>query len=1806
MKYLKEAKVKRSSGIKLLGIIVVLVLLFINICCSIPIVAIGGDLADTNSTSINTHETKVSSLLSLHIKIKQSQDSESSLTAMKPLGVDQQSADETTSIDTERVFLHFTQPPSQDQKSDLSSLGVTVFPDSWIPPVNNFKTGFVLADMPVDKLGSLAAKSYIVGLDTAEQTLSLLNDQARAAMNIDPVWSGGDTGAGVTVAVIDSGIDATNPDFPTLNTTNSRDYSSYPTLDNSIANTVTGHGTHVAGSLLGRGVNSATYKGIAPGANLVFLKVGNDTSGSATSDAVTYAIRDAVDVYHAKIINLSMGSWSTYHDGSDQPCQAVDYATSQGASVFVAAGNNASEGWHFSGTVYENSTTDYIRIDVATGYTSYLSTDLVWFDGLGTHNNLSLNYYDSNHVLLNPTSSGQSESTSGTESNIYSFSNVVNAGAYYLKVQNTSSNRQIFHIYYLGGSTSVSFDNPDSNYTIVSPAEADSAIAVGAYVTRSNWINYNGSNYRFNPQETISSIASYSSRGPRVDNWAPAKPEIAAPGSAIISVRDPIYSLGGSIGGVPNDPGIVDNDGLNLNGSGPANYFAMQGTSMASPVAAGVGALILDKNPSFTPAQVRQALESTAMDKGVSGCDNTYGYGLINANAATNSTANLISYSEMTHSIVCNNYNDIVSQNTAFLEGTGYPKCHYYRVTYYDGSNHKVADNIVSSSIAGVLTNKHTFVIGNDLPGSWHVSVSEPQFNLPNEYLSNCPYTVTTATFTVQNSVILQSPRERIAFNTDSDIYYDDEIFVMNSDGSVTSQITHNTIRDGYPTWSPDGIKIAFMQMTGSGGGSDIYCMSADGTNIQRLTNNDADDLWPRWSPDGTKIAFVRGNGIWVMNVDGTNQISLANGNIENDNPTWSPDGLKIMYINYVNGYGYLYTMNADGTDQTPVSSDYFFGNYLAWSPDGTKIAYVQGSSLQIYTVNSDGSGVQQLTYSSGDNYLPSWSPDSSRIVFVSSRNGNDEIYIMNADGSNQVRMTNSDIDEMAPVWTSTKFPTVSNSDVTSTTTNSAIINGTLSDTGSASSVGLSFDWGLDTQYSSGEVIGIPSNLSGPGSFTANLLGLSVGQTFHFRAKAVGDGTAYSDDNSFTLTNQSKIAITTMAQTISAGNSSNFITVQHQDADNNPIDVTSNIDINLTTNSATGKFDVSASGLFDGTITTINIPKGNNSASFYYKDTATGTPTIIASRSGMNSGTQQETIVPAAASQIRVETAANGNGNIVPTQNITSGNSISAYAITRDQYGNFVSNSPGTWSLINKTGNVANTDLVPSGDNKSATFSGHLTGTANIHVAVNGLSSINSGTLTVSLGEATKFGVTGYPSTALAGTTNSFIVTAQNSFGNASYTGALHFTSSDSQADLPPNYTFVSGDNGTHVFQASLKTAGIQSIIATGIANPGITGSQGNITINPATASQIRVESSANGSGNLIPTQNLNSGISLTVYSISRDQYGNFTGNPGDTTWSLDDKTGGVAYDDLNATTGASAIFTGHQAGTCVINASVTGLTTVKSGVITVIVPPPVNNGGGGGGGGGGSSMGKMYPGGFSNKTPLDINSKGIMPTEGKLTTQDGQATLNIAAQTKLLTKEGNALSIMTVENSSSPPSAPGGNALVVAYDFGPDGATFDPGLDLIITYDPAKLPANVAEKDLYLAYFDGTQWQALKSAVDTQAKTVTAKISHFSTYALLGQAILATTPTPSASATPSPSPSPSPIADLKPTSTPGAELTPIAAITPTPTEQPSPSQTMTATSSPKTSPQFNFAILIAIIAGVVVILAAIMVTLRMRNGKGR
>jgi subtilase family serine protease len=96
------------------------------------------------------------------------------------------------------------------------------------------------------------------------------------------------------------------------------------------------------------------------------------------------------------------------------------------------------------------------------------------------------------------------------------------------------------------------------------------------------------------------------------------------------------------------------------------------------------------------------------------------------------------------------------------------------------------------------------------------------------------------------------------------------------------------------------------------------------------------------------------------------------------------------------------------------------------------------------------------------------------------------------------------------------------------------------------------------------------------------------------------------------------------------------------------------------------------------------------------------------------------------------------------------------------------------------------------------------------------------------------------PTSSTAGSSFTITLTALNSNGTTftGYAGTVHFTSSDTAAVLPTDYTFTSTDKGVHTLTVALKTAGSQSITATDKANSAIAGS-GSVTVNAAAASKL-------------------------------------------------------------------------------------------------------------------------------------------------------------------------------------------------------------------------------------------------------------------------------------------------------------------------------------------------------------------------------
>jgi TolB protein len=263
--------------------------------------------------------------------------------------------------------------------------------------------------------------------------------------------------------------------------------------------------------------------------------------------------------------------------------------------------------------------------------------------------------------------------------------------------------------------------------------------------------------------------------------------------------------------------------------------------------------------------------------------------------------------------------------------------------------------------------------------------------------------------------------RSGIAFARGSDIWF------MNANGTNPVPVTVGATGSAFPSWSPDGTKIAFQ--TVRNGRNEIWRMDADGSNQINLTTDVGGQYnVPAWSPDGTKIAFLAfhpgttGTGIWVMDTDGSNKTLLAEDDSTEAQASWSPDGSRIAYTadaprpNDPGTTKQIFVMNADGSNKTDIS-DLSGADYeSAWSPDGTRILFKHNGVL--WSMNPDGSHRTQLTnaISNGDD-RGTWSPDGSKIAFVSSRGGlGNQIWRMDSSGLNPINLTATGSND-TPAW---------------------------------------------------------------------------------------------------------------------------------------------------------------------------------------------------------------------------------------------------------------------------------------------------------------------------------------------------------------------------------------------------------------------------------------------------------------------------------------------------------------------------------------------------------------------------------------------------------------------------------------------------------------------------------------------------------------------------------------------------------------------------------------------------------------------
>lgn len=202
------------------------------------------------------------------------------------------------------------------------------------------------------------------------------------AVDAPEAWDAGATGAGVRVAILDSGIDADHPDLaPNLNAGLSTSFvpgEAYDELPPGF-----NHGTHVAG-IAAAADNAFGTIGVAPEAEIVAVKVLSAETGSGSFGGVIAGIVYAAD-NGADVINMSLGAYLSHRaifdaDGNVIPMsaaainhllnaigRATSYAHKRGATVIASAGNDGVDGDRDKDLLHIPSDAPYVLSISATG-----------------------------------------------------------------------------------------------------------------------------------------------------------------------------------------------------------------------------------------------------------------------------------------------------------------------------------------------------------------------------------------------------------------------------------------------------------------------------------------------------------------------------------------------------------------------------------------------------------------------------------------------------------------------------------------------------------------------------------------------------------------------------------------------------------------------------------------------------------------------------------------------------------------------------------------------------------------------------------------------------------------------------------------------------------------------------------------------------------------------------------------------------------------------------------------------------------------------------------------------------------------------------------------------------------------------------------------------------------------------------------------------------------------------------------------------------------------------------------------------
>ena len=210
---------------------------------------------------------------------------------------------------------------------------------------------------------------------------------------------------------------------------------------------------------------------------------------------------------------------------------------------------------------------------------------------------------------------------------------------------------------------------------------------------------------------------------------------------------------------------------------------------------------------------------------------------------------------------------------------------------------------------------------------------------------------------------------ERPVIFTDEGMIYTSDLYVLDAENPGRLPWRPLTSHGGgrWPSWSPDGTRIAYFAVSDSGTRGHILVTDASGGSFLRVTNIEASYGKPSWSPDGVRLAVSDGVDIFLVNADGTGSANLTEGAGWNYDPSWSPDGSRLAFVSErPTGYG-VFVTGVDGSHLTQLTNlPRRQVSAPMWSPDGNLIVFAVsgalGDSPGLYVITASGSAPVRLT----------------------------------------------------------------------------------------------------------------------------------------------------------------------------------------------------------------------------------------------------------------------------------------------------------------------------------------------------------------------------------------------------------------------------------------------------------------------------------------------------------------------------------------------------------------------------------------------------------------------------------------------------------------------------------------------------------------------------------------------------------------------------------------------------------------------------------------------------------------------------